>query len=94
MGLSFYTIKYHEAVFKEDISRLSKDWKSHIRQAIENKLSTEPELYGKPLRSSLKGYRKLRVGDYRIIFRIEKKTIKIFIIRHRSVVYEIINKRM
>jgi len=44
----------------------------------------EPELYGKPLRRSLKGYRKLRVGDYRVIFRIEKHFIKIFVIQHRS----------
>lgn len=93
MGLIF-DIQYHEAVVKEDISKLSSDWKVKIKSAIENKLSEHPEIFGKSLRKSLKGYRKLRVGDYRVIFRIEEKTIKIFAIQHRSVVYKIIIKRM
>lgn len=93
MGLIF-DIQYHEAVVKEDIIKLSSDWKIKIKAAIENKLSRNPEVFGKPLRKSLKGYRKLRVGDYRVIFRIEEKTIKIFTIQHRSVVYKIIIKRM
>lgn len=93
MGLIF-DIQYHEAVAKEDIPKLSSDWKEKIKSAIENKLSEHPEIFGKPLRKSLKGYRKLRVGDYRVIFRIEEKTIKIFAIQHRSVVYKIIIKRM
>lgn len=93
MGLIF-DIKYHEAVVKEDISKLSSDWKIKIKTAIENKLSRDPEVFGKPLRKSLEGYRKLRVGDYRVIFRIEEKTIKIFTIQHRSVVYKLANKRM
>lgn len=93
MGLIF-DIQYHEAVAEEDISKLSSDWKAKIKSAIENKLSEHPEIFGKPLRKSLKGYRKLRVGNYRVIFRIEEKTIKIFAIQHRSVVYKIIIKRM
>ena len=54
----------------------------------------QPEIYGKPLRSSLKGYRNLRIGDYRIIFRIEEKAVKVFAILHRSIVYKDINKRI
>lgn len=87
MGVVF-EIRYHEAVVKEDIARLSSEWKKRIKTAIEARLSSLPDLYGKPLRRSLKGYRKLRVGDYRVIFRIEGKAVKIFIIGHRSVVYK------
>ncbi len=86
MGIK-YEIRYHEAAVKEDIPRLSSERKKRIKTAIEVRLSSLPDLYGKPLRRSLKGYRKLRVGDYRVIFRIEGKTVKIFIIGHRSVVY-------
>jgi len=83
-----FDILYHKDVLKEDIPKLSKKDKERIRKAIEKKLMKAPETYGKPLRRSLKGYRKLRSGDYRIIFRIERRTVKIFAIKHRSVVYK------
>ena len=92
MGVNF-NIEYHKAVTKEDIPRLSSEWKKKIKQAIENKLTVHPEIFGKPLRQSLKGYRKLRVADYRVIFRIERKKVKIFVIQHRSVVYKTIENR-
>jgi mRNA interferase RelE/StbE len=88
-----FEIVYHDLVISEDIPRLSSAWKDKIRKTIEARLLIQPDLYGKPLRKSLKGYRKLRIEDYRVIFRIEDKTVKIFIIAHRSVVYTKINKR-
>lgn len=83
-----FSVQYHKTVIDYDISKLSQTWKDKIKVVIENKLTTEPETFGKPLRRSLKGYRKLRVGNYRIIFRLEKKTVKILAIVHRSVVYK------
>ena len=83
-----FEIKYIDSVQKEDLPKLSKTAKNNIKKAIEKKLVNEPELYGKPLRRSLKGYRKLRVEDYRVIFRIHRKIVKIIIIQHRSVVYK------
>ncbi len=88
-----FEIAYHELVISEDLPKLSSVWKNRIRKAVEARLISRPELYGKPLRKSLKGYRKLRVGDYRVIFRIEAKTVKIFMIAHRSVVYTKVSKR-
>ena len=92
MGMNF-KIAYHEAVVGEDIPKLSKTDRSRIKKAIEGKLAGSPETFGKPLRRSLKGYRKLRVGDYRVIFRIEDATVKIFCIAHRSAVYRKIDGR-
>jgi mRNA-degrading endonuclease RelE of RelBE toxin-antitoxin system len=43
---------------------------------------------------SLKGYRKLKVGDYRIVLRIEGEVVKVFVIQHRSVVYVTAPKRL
>ncbi len=83
-----FEVVYHDLVVKDDIPSFSKTMKERIKIAIEKKLMTEPDKYGKPLRRSLKGYRKLRVGDYRIIFRIEEKRVKIFLIQHRSTVYD------
>lgn len=89
-----YEILYVDKVVKNDIPKISGSYKNRIKQAIEAKLITEPDLYGKPLRRSLKGYLKLRVGDYRIIFRIENQKVKIFAIAHRRIVYEIVSKRI
>ena len=88
-----FDVIYHPLVVHDDIPKLSHEWKDIIRRAIENRLLSQPDLYGKPLRRSLKGYRKFRVGDWRIIFKIEKNIVKILIIAHRSVVYKAIDKR-
>lgn len=92
MGIT-YRIVYHRQVITHDIPLLSKEWRGKIRSAIETKLVSHPEVFGIPLRNTLKGYRKLRVGDYRVIFRIESKTVLIFVISHRSNVYLLSNKR-
>lgn len=88
-----FEIIYHPHVVGDDIPKLSPVWKRKIKKSIEERLTTHPETFGKPLRRSLKGYRKLRVGDYRVIFLFEKSVVKILAIQHRSVVYEQINKR-
>lgn len=92
MGVT-YSVIYHELV-AGDISSISLLWKKKIRQSIETKLSTHPEIFGVPLRNTLKGYRKLRVGDYRVIFSIEINKVKIFAIGHRSHIYNLSNNRL
>ncbi len=93
MALAF-TVVYHNLVVAEDIPALTSAWRDAIRTAIEEKLMTHPDVYGKPLRRSLKGYRKLRVGDYRAVFRISGITIFIIAILHRSVVYRQLKRRL
>jgi mRNA interferase RelE/StbE len=89
-----FVIEYHIDVVKKDIPKLSKREKEQIKLAIEDKLTENPYIFGIPLRRSLKGYRKLRVGDYRIVFCIEKSKVKIFLIQHRSIVYKYAKKRI
>jgi len=81
-----YSIIYHAEIAK-DISGLPKNIKSRIKKAVENRLLIDPIKYGQPLRRSLQGYRKLRVGDYRVIYKIEKNNIIILKIGHRKDVY-------
>ncbi len=83
-----FTILYNPKVVRDDIPALSSVNRDRICEAIENKLMVSPEQYAKPLRRSLRGYRKLRVGDYRIIFRIQEDNIIIVGILHRSIAYE------
>ena len=89
-----FTVAYHYLVVSRDIPRIPKKWKEKIRRAIEERLVVHPDIYGKPLRRSLKGYRKFRVGDYRIIFKIEKSALKVLLIWHRSAVYKEVEKRI
>lgn len=84
-----YEIRYLGIVVKKDIPKLPKNDKERVKKAIEEKLTTDPVRFGKPLRRSLKNYRKLRVGNYRIVFRIDGLIVKIFAILHRSIVYEV-----
>ena len=89
-----FTITYHPKVVSDDIPGLPKAWRAKVKTAIEKKLVTHPDLYGKPLRRSLAGYRKLRVGDYRLIFRLTDTTVKVLIIHHRSIVYDVVRRRL
>ncbi len=84
-----YKIEYVDTVV-DDLSQISKTQKQQIQKAIEFKLALNPIEFGKPLRYSLKGLRRLRVGEYRIIYQIEesKKTVLIVKIGHRREVYD------
>lgn len=84
---AMYQILYHPDVLKDDLTGVPRNIKGDIRRAIEERLMREPFLYGEPLRQSLKGYRKLRVGDYRVVYRVEKSDIIILKIGHRRDVY-------
>ena len=84
-----YRIEYLESVVREDIPRLSKDVRNRIRKAIEHKLASHPVEFGKPLRYSLKGARRLRVEDWRVVYTIEPPDgVLIVKIGHRKEVYE------
>jgi mRNA interferase RelE/StbE len=88
LGVS-YRIEYLESVVREDIPRLSKDVRNRIRRAIEQKLGSHPVEFGKPLRYSLKGARRLRVEDWRVVYTIEPPDVVLIVkIGHRKEVYE------
>lgn len=89
-----YEAFYHPLVKKEDIPKLGSATKKRIKTAIEEKLMTRPEVFGIPLRHSKQGDRKLRVGNYRVIFRIKGKHVKVYLIEHRSVVYTMLMHRV
>jgi addiction module RelE/StbE family toxin len=83
-----FQITYQETVIKKHIPALSTKAKLLIRNAIEERLATDPIAFGKPLRYSLKGHRRLRVSDYRIVYRIEDQTVIIIAIKHRKDIYQ------
>ena len=84
---------YHPAALKKDLRKIPSDVKTKIKDAIEQKLVTDPVSTGNLLRHSLEGHRKFRVGDWRIIYRIDKNNVIILKIGHRKEVYEQAEKR-
>ena len=84
----------YDARVKKDILQLSKTTKQRVQRAIENKLQTSPEIFGKPLRHSLRGFRSLRVGEYRVVFLLNSNEVLILLIAHRKDVYGRIEKRL
>lgn len=88
-----YTLKYHPDIKSVDLPRIDARMRERIRKAIESRLMTAPHEYGHPLRKSLKGYWKLRVGDYRVIFKIEEEIVYVLGIRHRKNIYDDVTGR-
>jgi len=82
-----YTITFKASVEK-DFRKLPTERVSHILEVIEG-LSDDPipraarKVYG------TEGLYRVRVGDYRVIYKIvhEAREIVIFYVRHRSVAY-------
>ena len=89
-GNKLYEIHYLESVVEEDMPTLATSAKELIKRAIEKRLMVDPIGFGNPLRYSLKGHRRLRVSDYRIVYRIEPEehAVLIVAIKHRREVYD------
>ena len=88
-----YNLIYHADVKKVDLPKIDNKNKAMIKRAIEERLTSQPEIYGKPLQRTLKGYWRLRVGDYRVVFKISGNEILILGIMDRKSVYSQIKKR-
>ena len=83
-----YQIRYHPDVREKDLPKINRNIQKRIKAAIEKRLLVAPERYSEPLRRTLKGYRKLRVGDYRIVLKLQDQDILILAICHRKDVYQ------
>lgn len=89
----------YKIVFTEQARRalkrlkLSGLQKKLMMKAIDS-LATNP-YHGFALRRELKGFYKLRVGDYRIIYDVKRETVTVIIIAdgHRKNIYEILARR-
>jgi mRNA interferase RelE/StbE len=89
-----FELRYHPDVRDVDIPKLNETLKKRIKKAIEERLSISPHQYGEPLRKTLKGYWKLRVGDYRVVYKVKGNEVWIFAIINRKEVYTKVIKRI
>ena len=88
-----YKLIYHPDVKKTDLPKIDNQNNTINKLAIEERLAVQPEAYGKPLQRSLKGYWKLRVGDFRVVFKIIGDEILILAVMHRKNIYSKVKKR-
>lgn len=88
-----FTIQY-DVHIPYDLSRIPRTMQLRVRAAIETKLVDRPEVFGKPLRHSLIGFRSIRVGEYRVVYLIRNQTVLVVVIAHRKHVYELADKRV
>jgi len=89
-----FELRYHPDVRDVDIPKLNETLKKRIKKAIEERLSISPHQYGEPLRKTLKGYWKLRVGDYRVVYKVTGNEVWILAIINRKDVYKKTVKRI
>ncbi len=88
-----YLVVYRPEVAAEDLPPIPRNVQARIMRAIEGRLMTEPARYGERLRRSLAGLWKLRVGDYRICYEIQERTVTVWAVRHRRDIYAILERR-
>ena len=93
-----WTVAFHPDAI-EDLDYLGASAANRVLQAIEDRIENgEPDKLGKSLRGALAGCRRIRVGDMRIVYRLDKGTVEVFIIavgaRRDREVYDDAEKRV
>ncbi|WP_230440381.1 MULTISPECIES: type II toxin-antitoxin system RelE family toxin [Wolbachia] len=85
-----YLICYEENVVHKDIQNLPKTIWSRVKEIVKERLTLSPEKAGDPLLGEFKGHRRIRSGDYRLVYRISKleRTVIITAIEHREYIYK------
>lgn len=77
---------------ENDLKKIDREIQRRILRYLREKIATEkdPRRFGAPLRRELSGLWKYRLGDYRIICRIEDKKVVVYVIRigHRKDIYK------
>ena len=87
-----YRILFHHD-FPRDLDEIPRNMVRRILKAIEERLTQDPDKYGERLRQSLRGFWKLRVGDYRVVYEVVGDEVRLYGVRNRREVYGEISKR-
>lgn len=88
-----YEVAYHRAV-EADLRALDRSARRRGMDAVESRLAQNPGDYGRPLGGALAGLRRVRVGDYRVCYRVSGRVVVIFAVRHRKDVYAAVLSRV
>ena len=85
-----WTIEFHPEAAKE-LKKLGREAAARIVKTLETRIAPldDPRRLGAPLKGGHEGYWRWRIGDYRVIARIEDERITILVVRvaHRREAY-------
>lgn len=76
-----WQIKIHQLVLATDFKAIPLPQQKIILKVIQKKLSIDPKNYGRPLTGKFSGYWRLRVEDYRVIYRIINEQIVVLVVK-------------
>jgi mRNA interferase RelE/StbE len=77
-----WTLLYHHAV-EEDLESVGPSAARRIVRAIASKLGRALLDFGAPLSGNMAGFRKLRVGEYCVVYRAVKKAVVVYVLAVR-----------
>ena len=75
-----HKVQIDELVLIRDFKKIQRADQLRIIRTIRKKLTSKPQDFGSPLKGELKGYWKLRIGEYRVIYKIEEDKILVYVI--------------
>lgn len=75
-----YQLRYHPRILQEDFKHIDRSQQQRLLRTIEKKLTSKPDQHGRPLRSPLQGYWKLKAGEYRIVYRIDHHQVTVYLL--------------
>ena len=74
-----WEIIYHKDV-DNDLKSVGPAAAKRIMRTINEKLTRAPEKFGAPLSNNLKDFRKLRIGDFRVVYQVLNKKVIVFVL--------------
>jgi len=92
-----WKIIYHKDV-DDDLKSVGPTAARRIILTINEKLTKAPGKFGASLSNNLKNFRKLRIGDFRVVYQIRNKEIIVFVLavgpRKDKQIYRSASKRI
>ena len=88
-----YEIDYDIRV-EDDFATLDRAARRRVMDAVDLRLGSSPEKYGRPLGGRFAGLRRLRVGDVRIVYRVVGRKVVVLAALTRRDVYEVLDRRL
>jgi mRNA interferase RelE/StbE len=74
-----WSIIYHRD-FEGDLKSIGPAAARRIIRAIDTKLTRAPLHFGSSLSGNLTDFRKLRIGDYRIVYQVVEEKVTVFVL--------------
>lgn len=75
-----YTVVLDARIFEEDFRSIDRPQQQRLIRTIRKKLTTHPDEYGKPLTANLKGFWKLKVGEFRVVYQIIEARVEVYVV--------------